>query len=341
MGSPTLVTELAQFIDPKVRPDLRSLAITHLIGTGTTGDSHEIFISENFKITKALVNVFDKVKEERVNIMTIFINLTAASGVVAKHLINNTELPLMAINCIKSREPLAALSSKLLSNLSHHYPENIYEKFNNHWSDFLTHVLDMLLKKDMEECTDFLGLVLINFSQLQSFRGILTHKALSQLFPLLKQSEQPKRRLMAIDIMRNLSFDDNLHGKLLEESDDFLAAILSLITDECYELDDDEQAKLPLDLQYYEGKRVNDEIIEEKIVETLYQLCATKVGRNTLRSKGVYPLLREFDKATSDSNVKLKMADQENTLHALIGVLIRYEEEMEIPNDLYSIRNLE
>ncbi|CEF66082.1 FAM203 N-terminal domain and FAM203 C-terminal domain and Armadillo-like helical domain and Armadillo-type fold domain-containing protein [Strongyloides ratti] len=342
MSNPTLVSELAQFIDPRARPDLRTLAINHLVGTGTTGESHEIFISENFKVTKALINVFEKLKEDRKNILTIFTNLTASSGVAANYLIKNTELSLMAIDYIKSKESsLATLSSKLLSNLSHHYPEKMYELFNKQWDKFLNDIMDMLLKKDFEECTDFLGYVLINFSQLQQFRKRITNEVLSQFFPLLKQNDKPKRRLMAIDILRNLSFDDDLHGKLLEESDDFLTAILSLIADESYDLDDDEQAKLPLDLQYFEGKRINDKIIEEKIVETLYQLCATKIGRNVLRSKGVYPLLREFDKATNESEAKLKMADQEYTLHALIGVLIRYEEEMEIPNDLHSIRNLE
>uniref|UniRef100_A0AAF5DD52 Protein HGH1 homolog n=1 Tax=Strongyloides stercoralis TaxID=6248 RepID=A0AAF5DD52_STRER len=209
MSNPTLVTELAQFIDPKARSDLRNLAISHLVGTGTTDGNHEIFISENFKVTKALMNVFEKLKEEREKVLTIFTNLTASSGVIANYLINNSTLPEIAIEYIKSKESLALLSSKLLSNLSRHYPEKIFEKFNTNWDNFLCDIMDMLLKKDLEECTDFLGYILINFSQLESFRKKITTKVLSQLFPLLKQTDKPKRRLMAIDILRNLSFDDS------------------------------------------------------------------------------------------------------------------------------------
>ena len=80
-------------------------------------------------------------------------------------------------------------------------------------------------------------------------------------------------------------------------------------------------------------------------------MCATKVGREKLRQKGIYPVLRELDKATSSTspsaltngNADTQEDESEfrNTLHALIGVLIRYEEEMHLPEETFSLRHLE
>uniref|UniRef100_A0A0N4ZNE0 Protein HGH1 homolog n=1 Tax=Parastrongyloides trichosuri TaxID=131310 RepID=A0A0N4ZNE0_PARTI len=341
MAKPSMVTELAQFITPSIRADVRHTAIAYLVNEAYVNESKEIFIDEDFKITKALVDVFENLRGERVDILTIFTNLTAVSGVISNYLIVHSKLPKILIECVMTSNPWATASSKLLANLSRQFPDKIYEIFKNEWPNFIDEIMNMLLKTKLEECSDYLGCVLLNFSQLKNFRKEITHETLSLFYPLLRQNDKQGRRRLAMDILRNFTFDDDLHGQLLEESDDFLTAILTLIADENYDLDDEEQSKLPIDLQYYEGKRVTDEILIEKIVETLYQLCATKIGRNILRSKGVYPLLREFDKATSDSKATLMLADQENTLHALIGVLIRYEEEMEIPDDLHSIRNLE
>ncbi|CAJ0567978.1 unnamed protein product, partial [Mesorhabditis spiculigera] len=111
--------------------------------------------------------------------------------------------------------------------------------------------------------------------------------------------------------------------------------------------------KLPLALQYYEGSRESVPEIRQKLVEALYQLCSTKHGRCSLRKKGAYALLRELDKATSekrpDPNApppKMKpptlLAQEEHTLHALIGILIRYEEDLGIDTEaVHSLKQLE
>lgn len=70
-------------------------------------------------------------------------------------------------------------------------------------------------------------------------------------------------------------------------------------------------------------------------------MCATRLGREVLRKKGVYALLREFDRATQKRG-----EEQMEVLGALIGVLIRREEEMGLEqleqhdDPLTSIRHL-
>ncbi|KHJ97240.1 hypothetical protein OESDEN_02778, partial [Oesophagostomum dentatum] len=143
-----------------------------------------------------------------------------------------------------------------------------------------------------------------------------------------------------------------LHQTLLGDNDLYLVTLLSPLADCDDELSDEEIQKLPLRLQYYEGKRENSVEVRQKLIEALYQLCATKHSRERLREKGVYALLRELDKATEDTKsfepgmigeggVKLLTAQQEHTLHALIGILIRYEDEMAIDPSVDSLRSLQ
>uniref|UniRef100_A0AC35TH27 Protein HGH1 homolog n=1 Tax=Rhabditophanes sp. KR3021 TaxID=114890 RepID=A0AC35TH27_9BILA len=337
----SLATELAEFLDPKARADVRHAAISHLNQLAVAQEL-SIFTTDDFIILKALAVLFGELRGERVTILSIFTNLTANSGVVTNYLIEKTQMPMGILVCIKASNPWATASGKLLANISRQFPEKALHFVEKDWPNYLDEMMDLLLKTDLEECADYLGYFMINISQIPKVRKILAvDKVLGELYPLVQQSEKPKRRLMAVLILRNLSFDDNLHTTLLDQEDTFLSAILTILMDEDYDLDDNEQSKLPVHLQYYDGHRADNAKILKKVIETLYQLCATKVGRTTLRAKGVYPLLREFDKATGEKpQGGMMVTDQEHTLHALIGVLIRYEEEMEVPSDLHSIRDL-
>lgn len=62
------------------------------------------------------------------------------------------------------------------------------------------------------------------------------------------------------------------HEKLLDPEDEFLSAFVAPLADENDNLDDDETERLPLSLQYYDGKRCSDPIIVKKITEALYQV---------------------------------------------------------------------
>uniref|UniRef100_A0A1I7VHS3 DUF384 domain-containing protein n=1 Tax=Loa loa TaxID=7209 RepID=A0A1I7VHS3_LOALO len=88
------------------------------------------------------------------------------------------------------------------------------------------------------------------------------------------------------------------HPILLDKNDEFLSTLLKPLADVNDNLEDDEIEKLPLQLQYYEGHRCQDLSIIDKIIESLYQLGGSEIGRKTLRIKGIYALLREFDRAS-------------------------------------------
>ncbi|KAH7699275.1 Protein Y54H5A.2, partial [Aphelenchoides avenae] len=198
----------------------------------------------------------------------------------------------------------------------------------------------LLLSSRKESFIEFLGYVLVNLTVLPKCRKFVVDEGVAKLFPLVRQDDHPARKEIAVDIIRNVSFDHDVHAGLLDADDEFLTAILAPLADEADQLDDEDIAKLPLALQYYDKKRDTNENLRLKIVETLYQLCATRHGRETLRAKGVYALLRELDKASRPDAHKPIVTDHNNALHAVIGVLIRTEAEMEVPSDVHSIRDL-
>ncbi|VDL80581.1 unnamed protein product [Nippostrongylus brasiliensis] len=165
----------------------------------------------------------------------------------------------------------------------------------------------------------------------------------------------PIESLMMMMFINTAPNDDiALHPLLLDDSDVYLVALLAPLADSADELSDDEIQKLPLRLQYYEGTRDSSVEVRQKSVEALYQLCATRHAREHLRRRGVYALLRELDRASDEGDedkkkpqsgwiggVKLLAAQQEHTLHALIGILIRLEDEMEVDPNVASLRALE
>ncbi|VDK60532.1 unnamed protein product, partial [Cylicostephanus goldi] len=62
-----------------------------------------------------------------------------------------------------------------------------------------------------------------------------------------------------------------LHQKLLDEDDLYLLSLLSPLADSEDDLSDEETQKLPLRLQYYEGKREKSLEVRQKLIEALYQ----------------------------------------------------------------------
>lgn len=92
-----------------------------------------------------------------------------------------------------------------------------------------------------------------------------------------------------------------------------------------------------MDLQYLpeDKKREEDADIRKMLLETLLLLTATKAGRQTLKDKSVYPIMREFHNWEKDVHVTA-------ACEKLVQVLIGDEPEqgmenlmeLEIPEDV-------
>uniref|UniRef100_A0A914M3N9 Protein HGH1 C-terminal domain-containing protein n=1 Tax=Meloidogyne incognita TaxID=6306 RepID=A0A914M3N9_MELIC len=136
------------------------------------------------------------------------------------------------------------------------------------------------------------------------------------------------------------------------QANKLLVALLSPLVDCEDKLSEEEIENLPVDLQYWEKKRNWDLKLWELTLCTVYQFCATRLGRSFLRNANIYPLLREMDNARilkqGEDNLKNGIILEENgknldILRALISILIRREDEMGIEENedkLESIREL-
>ncbi|MCP9258872.1 hypothetical protein DINM_001866 [Dirofilaria immitis] len=182
----------------------------------------------------------------------------------------------------------------------------LYDALMKDWKNIVADIIEKLNDSTSYGNIGYLGYILVNLTSIANIRCILCEKFIRQLLPLVDCNTRSERCLIAIDILRNLCFESRFHSILLDENDEFLSTLLKPIADVNDNLNDNEIEKLPLQLQYYEGHRSEDPVIIDKIIESLYQLCRSEIGLKTLRIKGVYALLREFDRASLPSILILR-----------------------------------
>ncbi|CAJ0963907.1 unnamed protein product, partial [Mesorhabditis belari] len=346
--------DLITFLEPTTRLDVRRTALTYILEASAKldGSAGTLYMREDKLLGKALLKLASSTMSDKNQCYAALTNFTSGSPEAADHVLQHKELVVDAWNACIKRLPYAEYASRLLANLSRHFPDRVYSLLNENADKFVPKIIEWLNASEESNVATFLGYVLVNLATLAPIRKDLIEKP--ELIPpirsVLTLSEDERKREIAADILRNLCFDDGLHEQLLDENDQFLITLLTPLADAGDNLDDDEMEKLPLSLQYFEGSREKSLHIRQKIIESLYQLCSTRRGRTTLRKKGVYPLLRELDQATSekaDPNApppKMKpptlLAQEEHTLHALIGILIREEEDLCISSDVHSLKDL-
>lgn len=342
------MTELIGFLTPTTRLDVRRAALEYIVGVSGAldGSAGKLFIDKDFQLGKALCSLCENSAADRTPCLAALTNFASGSPDVAGHILSCNKLVIIAYTACCVQAPYGTYGARLLANLSRHLPDHVYEQLHACDKDFLPNILKLLSAATDEDC--FLGYVLVNISTVPKLRKHLHEGAtLKTVFTLMNKGQLWKE--VAADILRNMCFEESIHEQLLDDSDEFLVSLLQPLADANDNLDDEEMQKLPVRLQYYEGERESSSLVRQKLIEALYQLCATRHGREALRKKGVYALLRELDRATTEPAdpkappPKMRppqlLAQEEHTLHALIGVLIRYEEEMGVEG--FSLKQLE
>uniref|UniRef100_A0A1B6D1Q7 Protein HGH1 homolog n=2 Tax=Clastoptera arizonana TaxID=38151 RepID=A0A1B6D1Q7_9HEMI len=176
---------------------------------------------------------------------------------------------------------------------------------------------------------DYLGPVFSNLSQIKEFRCYLLNKkgcGIEKLLPFTEYSESIVRKGGVIGVLRNCSFDIEFHEQLLGPEIGILPRLLLPLAGP-EEFDDEDNNKLPIDLQYLPDDKVRepDPDIRIMLLETLNQLCATKKGREFLRDHNAYLILRELHKWEIDRKALLACEN-------VVDILIRTEDEIEVDN---------
>ncbi|XP_051467380.1 protein HGH1 homolog [Apus apus] len=143
-----------------------------------------------------------------------------------------------------------------------------------------------------------LGPLLCNLSQLPEGRRCLldrSRRSVQRLLPFTQYRGSVVHRRGVVGALRNCCFDYGDHEWLLGEEVDILPFLLLPLAGP-EEFPEDEMERLPLDLQYLpqDKQREEEPEIRKMLLETILLLTATQAGRDVVRAKGTYLVLREL-----------------------------------------------
>ncbi|SCU96714.1 LANO_0E14158g1_1 [Lachancea nothofagi CBS 11611] len=142
------------------------------------------------------------------------------------------------------------------------------------------------------------------FIEKQEYDGVIP---ISKLLVFTEKYDCKTRREGVASTIKNSLFDSEKHEELLtNESINLLPYILLPIASaKDSEIDDEDMFNLPDELQLLPEDKQRDPVPEIICVhlESILLLCTTKAGREYLRSKSVYPLIRELEKNVNNEEI--------------------------------------
>jgi len=200
-------------------------------------------------------------------------------------------------------------------------------------------ILESLIKlfaRNDESNYDYISYLLSNLCQLHEVRmWLMNSENLEKLLPFLNHSSS-LRRAGVITTIKNCCFELEKHEWLLNEDLDLLPRLLLPLAGP-EQFDDEDNEKLPLDLQYLpdDKQRESDPNLRLALIQALTQLSAKRNCREIIRDQGTYLILRELHKW--EPNMELKLACEN-----LVDILIKTEDEigtdnfhdLDVPEDL-------
>ncbi|KAK5779849.1 Hgh1p PWA37_001792 [Arxiozyma heterogenica] len=142
------------------------------------------------------------------------------------------------------------------------------------------------------------------FIHRQEYDGVVP---LSKLLVFTEKYDSKTRREGVASTIKNSLFDSETHERLLTDEDiNLLPYILLPIADaKDSEIDEEDMFNLPDELQLLPEDKKRDPIPAIICVhlESILLLCTTKAAREYMRSKSVYPLIRELHKNVEDEDI--------------------------------------
>lgn len=358
---PTELEELVGFLhDPQL--NIKELALENLVqfSPGGANNQQEIFKYDNFKAIEDLINLTHEKKGKTVNeALTILVNL--CDDIQLRQLISKDEdfLKFLIETLPNPQNINAELMCILLANLAK--TDNILTIFNiqisirddqkeifksNRAMDCL---MDMFVKGADRQINkyavyDYLSYFFADLSRFKEGREyFVTEQEYDGIIPLTKllvftdKWDAKIRREGVASTIKNSLFDIEKHLSFLEEPINILSYILGpLALPGNKGLDDEEILELPEELQFIDEDRKMEPLKDIICVhlESLLLLCATRKGREFLRGKSVYPLVRELHKESKDEMIS-ELCDR------LVQMLMRDEgEEKGQQDELNEIKDM-
>lgn len=155
------------------------------------------------------------------------------------------------------------------------------------------------------------------FTQQQAYDGVVP---ITKLTVFTEHSSHVRRKGVASTI-KNVAFEIPSHPSLLSEDEVNLLPYVLLPLAGSEEFSEEESAAMPPDLQLLppDKARDGDEGILVTHLETLLLLTTTRAGREVMREKKVYPIIRE-------THLHVENEDVREACDRLVQMLLRDEE---------------
>ncbi|XP_065205553.1 protein HGH1 homolog [Planococcus citri] len=328
--------------------ETKIFALECLLGLTGSDEGLETIYKNGAAICQILCDLtFDKDDNVAQKSCSILINLSAEEK--GANLLTSTELsvsrPTSNIICKQNAEnsvisvllehtlnidTIANETCMILANISRNADNarKIYDSFERP-DDAIETIVRLLLKKHDNVNLDYLASLLSNLSQLPEVRNVFLDPGkdlLQKIFPLVEQKNSIRRRFGIVGTIRNLCLSSNNHEWMLSSEVDLLPRVLLPLAGP-EEFDDEDNEKLPLDLQYLpdDKTREPEAEIRKMLLEILMQLSSTRSTREILRNFNVYVILRELHKWETDHECLATCED-------LVNILIRTEDEIGADN---------
>lgn len=326
--------ELATFLTPDSRVDVKVLALQQVLGLSATPEGVSA-LSCPAILSALSALLLDPVEPVSSESCLALVNLCSSSTSCTSILSLQPPIVPALVTLIQGKRglksKLAEKASMLLSNLTRDMgcSREVYRQMSN--SGIKVSQLVDLLCEEGEGNLVYLGPTLSNLSQLSEVREQIMDKEnclLQRLLPFTEYSKSTVKRGGVVGTLRNCCFSIASHPWLIGPTVDIVPRlVLPLAGPTPDELTEEEVEALPLDLQYLdETKTVEEDLdIRTMLLESLTQLCATRQGREDMRRVKVYLVLRQFHSQETDRAVRLAAEN-------LIDILIKTEEEIKIDN---------
>uniref|UniRef100_A0A8D8XWV9 Protein HGH1 homolog n=1 Tax=Cacopsylla melanoneura TaxID=428564 RepID=A0A8D8XWV9_9HEMI len=339
--------ELKQFLEPKTRPDVKLIAVQHILGLTASPDTcNDLTNAKQIDLVNAIIGLLTDLFDEVVTIaLNILLNLSAEKG-SAKNILCNSSPSIISVlfnHIVNSESPLADNCCKILNNLtsSQFLAAQTLESIQNECLNLDQLVSCFVIQNyNKQKCNlNYLAKVFGNLTQISDFRQYVLDKdkcTIQRLIPFTEYAESSVRREGIAALIKNCCFDTESHAWLLGDTVDLLPKLLLPLAGG-EEFDDEDNEKLPIECQYLSSdkKREPNAQIRKILLETLLQLCSVKQNRMFIRDKNTYLILRELHKTENDKEVLLACEN-------VVDILIRTEDEIgvdelktvEVPEDM-------
>ncbi|KAF7999529.1 hypothetical protein HF325_006205 [Metschnikowia pulcherrima] len=346
---PTELEELVGFLH-STQPAVVQIALDNLVGY-SQGPHQKVFAYDNYEAIKDLKRLSKDIGKTSVSqSVTILANLCDDSTVRQLILEDKEYLKYLVSATIRPTNINADLMSILLTNLAKSDLITSIFEINVEHTDLekeifkLTKAMDCLMDcfvKGFDRSLnkyanyDYLAYFFSDISRLKEGRKyFITEQPYDEVVPISKllvfteKYDSKIRREGVASTIKNSLFDIESHEKLVTDEGINLLPYILLPLAGPEELDEDDMFNLPDELQLLPADKMREpvETILNTHLESLLLLSTSKSMRELLRSKSVYPLVRELHRV-SDSEDVVALCDR------LVQLLMRDEESEPVQVD--------